>query len=83
MSLTPSGKKRNPSSFSPFSGGMRVCLGKTLADANLKIMVSYMTQIFNFEHEEKRFQEREFPTAHFLQSEGKPIWVKLSLNKGD
>jgi len=32
ISLTPSGKKRNPYSFSPFLGGSRICLGKTFVE---------------------------------------------------
>jgi len=32
ISLTPSGKKRNPYSFSPFLGGVRICLGKTFVE---------------------------------------------------
>ena len=33
FSSTPSGKKRIPASFSPFVGGKRICLGKSLAEA--------------------------------------------------
>lgn len=36
--LTPAGKKRNPFSFFSFSGGRRICLGKTLAEYKLKYM---------------------------------------------
>ena len=32
-SLTPSGNKRHPMSFTPFLGGKRICLGKTFAEA--------------------------------------------------
>ena len=83
LSLTPSGKKRNSGSFCPFGGGMRVCLGKTFADVNIKILMSYLTQIFNFEHVEKKYQDGEFPYSHFMQSDSRPIWVKLTLNKED
>lgn len=55
MSLTPDGKKRNATSFAPFGGGMRVCLGKTFADFNIKILTTYLTQSFNFEHVEKKY----------------------------
>ena len=83
LSLTPGGKKRNTGSYCPFGGGMRICLGKTFADVNMKIMMTYMTQIFNFEHVEKKYQDGDFPYSHFLQSDCRPIWVKLSLNKSD
>ena len=80
MSLTPDGKKRNATSFAPFGGGMRVCLGKTFADFNIKILTTYLTQSFNFEHVEKRYQDGEFPLAHFMQSDNRPVMVKLTLN---
>jgi len=41
--LTPSGKKRNPFSWAPFSGGKRICFGKTFAEANLKMITVYMS----------------------------------------
>ena len=41
--LTPSGKKRHAMSWVPFHGGQRVCFGKTLAEGNLKILITYMT----------------------------------------
>ena len=47
LSLTPSGKKRHPNSFSPWSGGKRVCFGKTFAESTMKIVVTYITQSFD------------------------------------
>lgn len=35
--LTPSGDKRNPFAFSPFLGGMRICLGKTFVETLSKV----------------------------------------------
>jgi len=81
LSLTPEGKKRNPASFAPFNGGMRICLGKTFAEANLKILSTYLTQSFNFEHVEPKYQAGVFPYAHFFQTMDKPVYVKLTLNK--
>jgi cytochrome P450 len=43
LSLTPGGKKRHPMSWVPFHGGSRVCFGKTLAEANMKILMLYLT----------------------------------------
>lgn len=51
--MTPEGKKRNPMSWCPFSGGKRICFGKTFAESNLKIMLTYFTQYFDFEFVEK------------------------------
>jgi len=47
--LTPSGKKRNPYSWLPFAGGRRICFGKTLAEANMKFLATYMSQFFEME----------------------------------
>ena len=81
LSLTPEGKKRNAASFAPFSGGMRICLGKNFAENNLKVLSSYLTQIFNCEHVDKKLQEGEFRYAHFFQSDARPTLVNLTLNK--
>ena len=81
LSLTPDGRKRNSGSFVPFNGGARICLGKTFADANMKIMQTYLTQNFNFEHVNQRIQQGQFPYSHFFQSDERPIMVKLTLNK--
>ena len=40
MSLTPSGKNRHPNALSPFSGGKRVCFGKTFAETSMKIIAT-------------------------------------------
>ena len=37
--LTPDGRKRKPNSFSPFLGGRRICLGKTLAENIAKVII--------------------------------------------
>ena len=41
--LTPSGKRRNTMSYVPWSAGKRVCFGKTFAESNLKIILTYIT----------------------------------------
>ena len=81
LSRTPEGKKRNPASFCPFNGGMRICLGKTFAEAQLKLVSTYMTQSFDFKHVDPKFQAGEFPYAHFVQSQVKPVYVTLTLRK--
>eukprot|EP00347_Sterkiella_histriomuscorum_P011321 403372900 len=47
--LTPDGKKRNPSSFGPFLGGRRICLGKTLAENLAKIMIPIIVNEIDFD----------------------------------
>lgn len=60
LSLTPGGKKRHPMSWVPFHGGNRICFGKTLAEANMKILMIYMAEKFDFKFEDPRYNH-EFP----------------------
>ena len=79
ISLTPSGKKRNPSSYSPFSGGKRVCFGKTFADSTFKITTTYLTQAFNFKFVNKKF-ETELPVAKFTMSRRNKVEIIFTKN---
>ena len=79
LSLTVDGKKRNPASWAPFAGGKRVCMGKTFAESSLKITTIYLSQQFNFEFVDKRY-ETEFPIVHFGMSGRKRIEVILRKN---
>lgn len=45
----PDGSKRNPLSFNPFLGGVRICLGKTFAEMTLKYSLPLYHHFFNFE----------------------------------
>jgi cytochrome P450 len=47
--LTPKGTKRNPFSFSPFLGGMRICLGKTFIEEVSKITLPSIYRRFDFQ----------------------------------
>ena len=47
--LKPGGGKRNTYAYSPFSGGQRVCLGKTFAEVTLKFTLPLYYHYFNFE----------------------------------
>ena len=51
--MTPDGKRRNTFSFTPFSGGQRVCAGKTFAEYNMRIMAIYISELFDFEFVDK------------------------------
>ena len=47
--LTPSGKRRNPYSFSPFLGGSRICIGKTFIEVVSKLTVPVLLAHFEFD----------------------------------
>lgn len=55
-------------SWLPFSAGKRICFGKSFADSNIKIIVTYMTQFFDFEFVEKEKYATKIPMAVFTQS---------------
>ena len=46
--LTPGGNKRNPFSFSPFLGGVRICIGKTFVEAISKFVVPSLLTHFKW-----------------------------------
>ena len=77
LSLTPDGKKRHPYSFIPFHGGARACFGRTLADANLRMLITYMTQKFDFEFEDARYQT-DVPIAQMDQSHKASVWLRVT-----
>ena len=45
----PDGGKRNPHSYVPFLGGVRICLGKTFAEMVIKISIPLWFHFFDFE----------------------------------
>ena len=47
--MAPSGKKRNPYSFTPFFGGKRVCIGKTFAETVARFVVPSLFVKYDFE----------------------------------
>ena len=59
--LTPSGNKRKATSFGPFLGGRRVCLGKTLAENVGKCMIPLIIACMDFEFVRKEFYEKKPP----------------------
>ena len=81
--LTPGGKKRLPTAFAPFGGGRRVCMGKTLAEANLKVVGTYLSQYFNFEllDQERYGAKDSYPRAHSFMNGTMPVMIKLTENK--
>ena len=80
--LTPKGKKRNTLSFMPWNAGKRVCFGKVFAENNLKIILTYFTQWFNFEFAEKNpYPGNTFPVCCMNQSRTPPIMVRITHRK--
>ena len=64
--LTPDGNKRHPFAFCPFSGGMRVCFGKTFAELSLLLISTFVTQMFDFEFagaDKEKYSGDKFPIA--------------------
>lgn len=76
--LTPSGKKRNPYSFTPFNGGRRGCIGQTFAEKNIKTVLCYMISYFDFEFADKDELKKPYPLLHLGQSKKVPIEVNVS-----
>ena len=66
ISLTPSGKKRNPYSFSPFLGGARVCLGKTFVDQVSKVLLPSILYHFKLSHLEENKDKFEMPHNNMI-----------------
>ena len=65
-------------SYIPFHGGSRVCFGKTLAEIELKVLIAFLTQKFDFRYEEESKYETEIAFAQVGQSDTPPIWLKLT-----
>ena len=61
--LTPTGKKRHTMSWLPWSAGKRVCFGKTFAESNLKILLTYFTQHFDFDFVDTKKYAKSYPIA--------------------
>ena len=53
--LTPGGKKRHIMSFIPWGSGKRICLGKTLAESQLKILITYLTQKYGISMLDRKY----------------------------
>jgi cytochrome P450 len=50
--LTPAGERRNPYSFSPFLGGQRSCIGKTLVESISKLTLPTLWTNFDIKFED-------------------------------
>ena len=70
---------RSPIAFLPFHGGKRICFGKILVDKALKILITYVLQVFDFKLAEE-IQRGEFPKAHMGMSGQQPVMMTLKRN---
>lgn len=78
--LTPSGKRRNPFSFSPFLGGSRICLGKSFVENTSRLTVPTLLSHFDFNFEKGvNPEEFEMPSNN-LNSFGVP-YVRVRLTR--
>ena len=61
----------------PFSAGQRVCLGRTFAEINMRLIALYLTETFDFKFkDEKKYEGKEnYPLAMSLQSKTPPVYV--------
>jgi len=76
--LTEKGEKRHPYSFIPFSGGRRVCLGKTFAELAAKEVSCILLSAFDFEFvDEGHYRER--PPTTFSAMETAQIFMRVKL----
>ena len=62
LSLTPDGQKRHTGSWVPFNGASETFFGKALAEAQIKILATYMSQLFDMQFEDERYRD-ELPFA--------------------
>lgn len=79
--LTRDGKKRHPMSFLPWGSGKRVCFGKTFAEAKLKVILTYLTQRFDFELVDKEKYAGKYPYSALFQNKIPPIMIRLTHRK--
>ena len=76
--MTPDGKKRNPFAFLAFSGGRRICFGKTLAEYKVKYLAAYLTELFDFEFENpENYPGDKYPTIQKSPLKETPLIVKV------
>ena len=69
-------------SWIPFSGGKRVCFGKTFAESVNKLALTMMAQRFDIEFTEKgKYSASDMPRLLVGQSHFPPLKVKLTSRK--
>ena len=64
----------------PFNGGKRVCLGKTFADMNLKVIAIYMMEYFDMKLLDSQYSKNNLPLQSVGMTKVPPIKVELTLH---
>lgn len=72
----PDGKPRNPLAFCPFSGGKRICAGKTFAEIMLNITIPLIYFHFDFEFTDPQ-QRMNKPNYQLSAAKNPPMLFKL------
>lgn len=73
--------KRHPMSFLPFSGGKRICLGKTFAEVMFKIVMTLILKEFNNkEGKLGEFVNKEHYFKKPFNNVGKPKRPEIFIN---
>lgn len=75
--LRPDGKPRNPFSFVPFSGGKRICLGKTFAEINFKCVFPLLINNYKFDFVNPEHMVKK-PSNNVIQFEKNETLVKVT-----
>lgn len=77
MYKRPDGRPRNPLAFCPFSGGRRICAGKTFAEIMLNITIPLIYYHFEFEFtsEEQKTNKPAYMISAF-KNPSMPLKVK-------
>ena len=69
-------------SFLPFSGGKRICFGKTFAEMVLKVICSMMADRFDFDFAEQgKYSKDDLPMIMMGQSHYPKLPVNLTLRQ--
>ena len=76
--LTPSGKRRNPFSFSPFLGGARICIGKTFVESVSKLVVPILTSHFTWKLKNVDKDKFDFPHNNLTMTESPAVPVVIA-----
>mmetsp|Transcript_43001 Transcript_43001/g.41366 ORF Transcript_43001/g.41366 Transcript_43001/m.41366 type:complete len:119 (-) Transcript_43001:58-414(-) len=79
--LTPKGTKRHPMSFSPFTGGRRVCLGRALGEQMGKMIMAMLVWKYDIELAEEKHRLRKPNFDLTLDNPVIPATIKLRIKE--